>query len=156
MVDKQFKIGEVSQIFDISVRALRLYDKIGLLKPDYIDSETKYRYYTNQQLTKLKAIIGLRKVGLSLDLIRQLLDPSLSCNQVMRILQEQKMENTKQIDILAYNNEIIDEMIETARITNKVESMDTLSQEEHDLILSKIASLQNPKMENELIDILWL
>jgi hypothetical protein len=66
------------------------------------------------------------------------------------------MENTKQIDILAYNNEIIDGMIETAHITNKAESIDTLTEEEHDLILSKIASLQNPKMENELIEILWL
>lgn len=39
-------IGQVSEICRISVKTLRYYDKIGLLKPVYIDSASRYRYYS--------------------------------------------------------------------------------------------------------------
>ena len=38
-----FKIGEFAEMFDISIRALRLYDKIGLLTPEHTDEITGYR-----------------------------------------------------------------------------------------------------------------
>ena len=44
-----FRIGEVSEMFHISVGLLRHYDKIGLLKPEYTDPETGYRYYSVRQ-----------------------------------------------------------------------------------------------------------
>lgn len=46
---KYFSIGETAKINNISIQALRHYDKIGILKPAYIDLNTNYRYYTINQ-----------------------------------------------------------------------------------------------------------
>ena len=39
-----FKIGDFSKLSQVSVKALRYYDKIGLLKPARVDRFTNYRY----------------------------------------------------------------------------------------------------------------
>ena len=44
------KIGDFSKLSRVSVRMLRHYDEIGLLKPVEIDSFTDYRYYREDQL----------------------------------------------------------------------------------------------------------
>ena len=43
------KIGEFSKLSRVSVRMLRHYDEIGLLKPAEIDRFTDYRYYVQSQ-----------------------------------------------------------------------------------------------------------
>ena len=44
------KIGDFSKLSRISVRMLRHYDEIGLLRPVYVDRFTDYRYYDEHQL----------------------------------------------------------------------------------------------------------
>ncbi|WP_248277592.1 MerR family DNA-binding transcriptional regulator [Brasilonema sp. UFV-L1] len=39
------KIGDFSKLSHVTVKALRLYDQLGLLKPSYVDHFTGYRYY---------------------------------------------------------------------------------------------------------------
>lgn len=39
------KIGEFSKVTGVSIHMLRNYDKIGLLVPSQIDTQTGYRYY---------------------------------------------------------------------------------------------------------------
>mgnify|MGYP001074839526 FL=1 len=48
-----FQIGDVAKMFHLSVGSLRHYEKIGLLKPEYTDKETGYRYYGMQQFEVL-------------------------------------------------------------------------------------------------------
>ncbi|MCL2775155.1 MAG: MerR family transcriptional regulator [Oscillospiraceae bacterium] len=155
-MENMFKIGEIAQIFDISVRALRLYDKMSLLQPEYIDPDTSYRYYTDKQINKLKVIIGLRKVNFSIAQIQDILNPNLSYEQLIRIMQLKKVENEKIIDKIKYNNELIDDMIEVSALTKKADVINMITQEERDIILSKIACLENPKFESALLEILWL
>ena len=45
-----FRIGEFSKLAKTTVKTLRYYDKVGLLKPAFVDSETSYRYYSEAQL----------------------------------------------------------------------------------------------------------
>ena len=67
------KIGEFSKLSRISVRMLRHYDEIGLLKPAQTDSFTDYRYYREDQLPAAGRIAALREMGFSLaDIIRML------------------------------------------------------------------------------------
>lgn len=51
-MDKYFSIGEVSKITGLSIDRLRNYDKIGLLKPSYIDPNSGYRYYSENKFRK--------------------------------------------------------------------------------------------------------
>jgi DNA-binding transcriptional MerR regulator len=69
-----FSIGEFARLGDVSVRALRHYDEIGLLKPARVDSVTGYRGYSPDQLGKLNRIIAMKELGLSLAQARRLLD----------------------------------------------------------------------------------
>lgn len=56
-----YKIGVFSQMNKITIKTLRHYDEIGLLKPAYIDNNNGYRYYTSQQLPQLHRIIALKR-----------------------------------------------------------------------------------------------
>ena len=44
------KIGEFSQLGQVSIRTLRHYDEIDLLHPQVVDEESGYRYYSVKQL----------------------------------------------------------------------------------------------------------
>ena len=52
-----FKIGDFSKLGQVSVRMLRHYDQLGLLKPGQIDKFTGYRYYAVEQLVRLNRIL---------------------------------------------------------------------------------------------------
>ena len=65
-----YKIGELSKLCNISVKALRYYDAEGLLIPDEIDKFTGYRYYSAAKLADCYRIIALKELGFSLDEIR--------------------------------------------------------------------------------------
>ena len=65
------KIGEFSKLSRVSVRMLRHYDEIGLLKPAKIDRFTDYRYYREDQLPIAGRIAALKDMGFSLaDIVR--------------------------------------------------------------------------------------
>jgi DNA-binding transcriptional MerR regulator len=65
-------IGEFARLGGVSVRTLRHYDEIGLLRPASVDPETGYRCYAPAQLGQLNRIIALKELGLSLTQSRQL------------------------------------------------------------------------------------
>ena len=68
------KIGEFSKLSRVSVRMLRHYDDIGLLKPVEIDSFTGYRYYEVDQLLTVGRITSLKDMGFNLSDIIKILD----------------------------------------------------------------------------------
>lgn len=67
------RIGEFSKLSRVSVRMLRHYDEIGLLKPAYIDSFTDYRYYREDQLPTIWRITALKDMGFALADIARIL-----------------------------------------------------------------------------------
>jgi DNA-binding transcriptional MerR regulator len=69
-----FSIGEFARLGGVSVRTLRHYDEIGLLRPAKVDPLTGYRGYTAAQLGQLNRIMALKELGLSLVQARRLLD----------------------------------------------------------------------------------
>ena len=65
------KIGEFSKLSRVSIRMLRHYDDIGLLKPAETDNFTGYRYYREEQLFVIGRITALKDMGFSLaDIIK--------------------------------------------------------------------------------------
>jgi DNA-binding transcriptional MerR regulator len=81
-----FRIGEFSKLSHVTVKTLRYYDKIGLLKPAEVDRFTHYRYYSASQLPRLNRILALKDLGLSLDEISRLLDDDLPPEQIRGML----------------------------------------------------------------------
>lgn len=58
-----FKIGEFSQLTQVTIRMLRYYDEVGLLKPAEVELWTRYRMYSVEQIPTLHRIIYLRDSG---------------------------------------------------------------------------------------------
>ncbi len=87
-----FRIGEFSQIARVSGRLLRYYDSIGLLRPQRIDPETGYRYYSAGQLERLNRILALKELGLSLDQVARMLDDKISAAEIRGMLALRKAE----------------------------------------------------------------
>lgn len=58
MKNNLLTIGDISKRTGCSIKSLRYYDSIGILKPAYVDCNTNYRYYTFEQ-TRIVEIIQL-------------------------------------------------------------------------------------------------
>lgn len=66
-MSKLFSIGTVAKMKGVSVKMLRHYDEIGLLKPRHVDPDTGYRYYESNQLLFIEFITFFRRGGASLE-----------------------------------------------------------------------------------------
>lgn len=86
-------VKEVSEITGVSIRTLRYYDEIGLLKPTEL-TEAGYRLYDNKALEKLQEIMFFRELEVPLIEIKKIMDtPNYDKEQVLltqKILLEQK------------------------------------------------------------------
>jgi DNA-binding transcriptional MerR regulator len=91
------KIGEFSQLGQVTVRTLRHYDELGLLKPAHIDPDSEYRYYTLEQLPTLHRIVAWKEMGLPLGKIGALLSEPAPAEQMRQLLEERQMAITRQI-----------------------------------------------------------
>jgi DNA-binding transcriptional MerR regulator len=70
-----FQIGDFARLGKVSVRTLRFYDEIGLLRPARVDATTGYRRYSLEQVPLLNRILAFRDLGFSLPQIARLADP---------------------------------------------------------------------------------
>ena len=91
MMNELFSIGDVSKLFHIDVHLLRYYDKISLLKPEYLDTKNGYRYYSTRQFECLNTIRYLRSLNVSLPKIREFFD-NRDDKKMLEILKEQKKQ----------------------------------------------------------------
>ncbi len=66
-------VKDVSKITGVSVRTLRYYDEIGLLKPTEL-TEAGYRLYDNKALEKLQEIMFFRELEIPLMDIKKIMD----------------------------------------------------------------------------------
>lgn len=67
-----FKIGEISDLYQIGPDSIRYYEKLGLLTPNR--GENKYRQYNIHDLWRLNVIRDLRKLNFSMDTIKTYMD----------------------------------------------------------------------------------
>lgn len=88
---KYFTIGETATINGISIKALRHYDSIELLKPAYIDSSTNYRYYTYDQFPYIDKIKRYQSIGMPLKNIKEFFD-SQDNNKIEGFLKSQNLK----------------------------------------------------------------
>src|SRR5260370_18750347 len=91
------KIGDFSKVSLVSVKALRYYDELGLLKPARVDALTGYRYYSASQLPRLNRILVLKDLGLSLQQIAHLLDQELTPDQIFEDQDTRSEEHTSEL-----------------------------------------------------------
>ena len=92
------RIGDFSKLSRVSVKTLRFYDEMGLLKPIEVDRFTGYRYYEFDQLPRLYRILALKDLGFSLEEIGRLLEGELSTEQMRGMLKLRQAEIRQQME----------------------------------------------------------
>jgi DNA-binding transcriptional MerR regulator len=99
-----FTITELAQEFDITPRAIRFYEDVGLLAPGRAG---RNRIYAQRDRTRLKLTLRGKRLGLSLQEVKELVDlyesPSDTAQQLaafLRTLTEHRMQLEQQRDDL--------------------------------------------------------
>ena len=87
-----FKIGDFSRLTRVTVRMLRHYDEIGILKPQSIDKLTGYRFYSVDQIPRANRIQVLKEMGFALSEICDLMDRDLDSKQLLCLLENRERE----------------------------------------------------------------
>ncbi|HOG46425.1 MAG TPA: MerR family transcriptional regulator [Anaerolineae bacterium] len=91
------RIGDFSRLGLVSIKTLRHYDELGLLKPVRVDRFTGYRYYAVEQLGRLNRILALKDLGLSLEQIAGLLSADVSAEEIRGMLRLKQAEAQSRI-----------------------------------------------------------
>lgn len=71
---KLYPIGEMARICNVTTKLLRYYDANHIVSPEYKDTKTNYRYYTEKQLADILFVKELKKLDFSLQDIASLLN----------------------------------------------------------------------------------
>ncbi|MER7795670.1 MerR family transcriptional regulator [Streptomyces sp. NPDC097640] len=87
-----FSIGEFAKHGRVSVRMLRHYDAIGLLRPVHTDPASGYRHYEAGQLARLNRVIALKDLGFTLQQVKALLDDDIGTEELRGMLRLRRME----------------------------------------------------------------
>lgn len=75
MVKEEYlNVNELATLFGLNVQTLHYYDKMGIFKPSYRDPQNGYRKYRFDQIYKLASIRYMRKLGYSIDAVRDFQD----------------------------------------------------------------------------------
>jgi effector-binding domain-containing protein len=111
------KIGDFSRLAQVTVKALRLYDERGLLRPVHVDGDSGYRYYSSSQLPSLHRILALKDLGFALDEIEAMLHEAVPPREFC--------------DLLASKREAMrHQLTETQARLNRLETRLTLIEQE--------------------------
>ena len=150
------KIGEVADFFQISVKAVRIYEKKGIIVPAYIDPESGYRYYTPDQLHQLAALLELKALGFSLEEIKDVMVGESSKEALYKAMQE-KLRNWENLVIMAQSKMDAIESISERLVTSKeAEKLRELTEEERAWLLVKLVCVENVQVQSVINEAIWL
>lgn len=99
MNTQQYTIGQISRITGVSKDTLRFYDKIGLFQPKFVSPRNGYRYYTFDQFWMLDIITCCRRLNITLEDTRQILE-SNDNDTVVALMKKYRAQAISRIDQL--------------------------------------------------------
>jgi DNA-binding transcriptional MerR regulator len=91
-------IGEFARLAGVSVRMLRHYDQLGLLRPQRVDPFSGYRSYTAAQLDRANRLVALKDLGFTLEQVGAMLDDGMPGASLAELLRTRRGELAAQID----------------------------------------------------------
>jgi len=107
------RIGDLARLGGVSIKALRFYDEQELLRPDYVDPQTGYRYYAIEQTHALAQITNLRAVDFSIQEIAALLSAEPTASEITDAIVDKKR-------ILRCEKTILDNKLQLADILSAI------------------------------------
>jgi len=85
-----YTIGQFSRICSISTKALRHYEKIGLLSPAKVDQTNQYRYYSREQIAEVQTITFFKELGIPLQTIKHIIQEGNDQEMIAAVLDDHR------------------------------------------------------------------
>ncbi len=149
-------IGEMADFFGISRKAMRLYEKKGIIKPVKVDEENGYRYYSAEQIQQLNALLELKALGFSLDEIKMILDGKTAKTPLLEMLEKKRQAWQEAMNSASYKMECLDNIINNLHDSQAAERIVEMTEEERAWLLVKMVCIEDIRAQKALSEALWL
>ena len=156
MDNNLMRIGEMAGFFKVTVKAMRVYEKMGIIKPVKVDEQTGYRYYAADQVPQLNALLDLKQLGFSLLEIKNLLDGGMANDDFMEALIHKKTKWQESIDIAENKVDAIDNITRRLSASEPATKMHELTEDERAWLLVKMVCIEDIGGQNILSEAIWL
>lgn len=156
MKDNLMLIGEIAEFFGVSRKAIRLYEKKGIIKPVKVDAVNGYRYYSADQVQQLNALLELKAMGFSLDEIKTVIDGETTKEQLLAALEKKRQAWQETVDAASYKTECLGNIIGNLLNSRRAEDMAEMTDEERAWLLVKLVCVEDIRAQMALSEALWL
>ena len=149
-------IGEIADFFGISRKAIRLYEKKGIIKPVKVDAANGYRYYSAEQVQQLNALLELKALGFSLDEIKMIIDGKTAKASLLEMLEKKRQAWQETMNSARYKEECLGEIIKNIQGSCAAQKITEMTEEERAWLLVKMVCLEDIRAQKILSEALWL
>ena len=149
-------IGEMADFFGVSRKAIRLYEKKGIIKPTEVDAKSGYRYYSAEQVEQLNALLELKALGFSLDEIKTVMDGKISKEQLILVLQKKQQAWQEAMEEAKFKMECLDNIMDQVRDSKVAEKLEELTDEERAWLMVKMVCVEDISVRSALSEALWV
>lgn len=156
MEEPLMKIGEVAAFFNVSVKAIRVYEKKGILVPAKTDPETGYRYYSPDQVQTLNALLELKQLGFTLAEIKKILVGNVSKDVLAQSLQRKRMMWQDSIAVAQNKMNAIGTIMDRLSQSGEAIRLQELTEEQRAWLLVKMVCVEDLQGQSALSEALWL
>lgn len=149
-------IGEIAEFFGVSRKAMRLYEKKGIIKPVEVDAANGYRYYSADQVQQLNALLELKALGFSLDEIKNIIDGKADKELLVKILENKQRAWQEAMNTAKYKSECLDDIIDNLRSSQPAERIAEMTEDERAWLLVKMVCTEDVRAQKLLSEALWV
>ncbi len=156
MKDDLMLIGEIADFFGVSRKAIRLYEKKGIMKPVKVDAQNGYRYYSAEQVQQLNALLELKALGFSLDEIKTIIGGKTSKEQLLCALEKKRQAWQEAMNAAKYKAESLGNIIHHMQSSQSAEKIREMTDEERAWLLVKMVCVEEIRAQKVLSEALWV
>lgn len=156
MKNELMLIGEIAEFFGVSRKAIRLYEKKGIIRPVQVDTQNGYRYYSAEQVQQLNALLELKALGFSLDEIKTVIDGGTTKEQLHLALEKKQLAWQEAMNAAKYKAECLDNIVANLQASQTAEKLDEMTDEERAWLLVKMVCIEDVRAQKALSEALWV
>ena len=156
MDEPLMKIGEIAAFFNVSPKAVRIYEKMGILTPARIDPDSGYRYYSVGQVQTLNALLELKALGFTLKEIKKIMAGGTGGKGFLAALAKKRRMWEEAIAAAQNKIESIEKITERAEASRDTDRMKDMTDEERAWLLVKMVCVEDLRGQAVLSEALWL
>lgn len=149
-------IGEIAEFFNVSRKAIRLYEKKNIIKPVEVDEETGYRYYSVKQVQQLNALLEMKALGFSLDEIKLIIDGETDKEVLLEALVKKQQAWQEAMEAAKHKAESLDNIISNLKNLKTADKITEMTEEERAWLLVKMVCIEDIRAQKVLSEALWL